>query len=72
MIIEPVWSDEDVERLRQRNAERAREAIERLGPAWVFYKRGNAPRQDEPATMAYLRIISRDLAALPLVLYERA
>lgn len=38
-IIEPVWSDEDVERLRQRNAERVRAAIERLGPAWVLYKR---------------------------------
>ena len=42
-VIEPVWSDEDVERLRQRNAERVRAAIERLGPAWVLYKRPADP-----------------------------
>ena len=42
-VIEPVWSDEDVERLRQRNAERVRAAIERLGPSWVLYKRPAEP-----------------------------
>jgi len=38
-VIEPVWSDEDIERLKQRNAERVREAIVRLGASWVLYKR---------------------------------
>lgn len=42
-IIEPVWSDEDVERLRQRNAERVARAIEALGSAWVLYKRPAEP-----------------------------
>lgn len=42
-IIESVWTDDAIEALRQRNAERVRRAIEQLGPAYVLYKRPSAP-----------------------------
>lgn len=42
-VIEPPWTDEQIEALRQRNAERVRVAIEQLGAAWVLYKRPIRP-----------------------------
>lgn len=42
-VIEPPWTDEQIEALRKRNARRVREAIEALGPAYVLYKRPAEP-----------------------------
>lgn len=38
-VIEPPMSDADLVALQQRNAERVRQAIERLGAAYVLYRR---------------------------------